>query len=326
MKKSKIWLLILALTLGLASCAMGRSESVEAMEEFNGEFESMAPMAAEMPRTDISNKVYDEGAGISSDYATSSVDIERIVIKNASLSIVVEDPIDSIKTINEMAEKMGGFMVSSNSYKTTTSQGIEVPIANVTIRVPAEKLDKALNEIKALVEDEELDILSEDVSGQDVTSEVTDLESRLRNLQAAETQLLEIMENADTTEDVINIFRELTSIREEIEVIQGQVKYYRESASLSAINVYLQAKEALEPITIAGWKPGREVQKALQALVEGGKYLVNIIIWLVIFAVPLLAIIILPIYFIVKYFRKRKQKKGTGNPEEKSKEPKAKKK
>jgi hypothetical protein len=152
-----------------------------------------------------------------------------------------------------------------------------------------------------------LDILNESVSGQDVTSEVTDLESRLRNLQAAETQLLDIMENADTTEDVINIFRELTSIREEIEVLQGQIKYYRESASLSAISVYIQAKEALEPITIAGWQPGLEAQKALQALVEGGKALVNILIWLAIFVLPLAAVIGLPIYFIVKAARKRKQ-------------------
>ena len=302
-------MLILAFTIALASCAMGSNDSRDESAE-------MAPMAIEMPRTEASEKMFDEDAVASIDYATSAsgVDIERIVIKNANLSIVVEDPIESMQTISKMAEDMGGFMVSSNTYKTTTNQGAEVPTANVTVRVPSEKLDEAMNQIKALVEDPDLDILSEDVSGQDVTSEVTDLESRLRNLEAAESQLLEIMENADTTEDVINIFRELTSIREEIEVIQGQIQFYRESASLSALSVYLQAQEAVEPITIAGWRPGKEIQKALQALVEGGKYLVNIIIWLVIFAVPLLAIIFLPIFFIVKAVRKRKQKKAAENP------------
>ena len=139
---------------------------------------------------------------------------------------------------------------------------------------------------------------------------MTDLESRLRNLQAAETQLLEIMDNAYSTEDVISIFRELTSIREEIEVLQGQIKYYRESASLSAISVSLQAKKALEPISIAGWQPGMEAQRALQALVEGGQALANILIWMVIFVLPLAAIIALPIFFIVKAVRKRKQNAG----------------
>jgi len=143
-----------------------------------------------------------------------------------------------------------------------------------------------------------------------VTSEVTDLESRLRNLRAAETQLLEIMENATESEDVIAIFRELTNVRGEIEVIEGQLKYYRESARLSAISVFLQAKAAIEPITIGGWQPGVEAQRALQALVEGGKYIVNALIWLVLFAVPILAVIILPIYLIVKAVRKRSLKKA----------------
>ncbi len=317
MKKNKVWMVLLALTLLLASCAMARKASVadESMVS-----EAMVP-AAEAPSAAV-EKMFAEGSdgGSENVYASSnseSTDGERIVIKNANLSIAVKDPIASVQNIAQMAESMGGFMVNSNTYKTTTNQGVEVPVANITIRVPAEKLDEALVKIKSLVEDQEVDIISEDVSGQDVTSEVTDLESRLRNLQAAETQLLDIMENADTTEDVINIFRELTSIREEIEVIQGQIKYYRESASLSAISVYLQAKEALEPITIVGWQPGLEAQKALQALVEGGQFLINFLIWMLILVVPLAAIVGLPIYFIVKHSRKRKQEKEGKKAEKK---------
>ena len=309
MKKNKIWMALLAMTLLLASCAMARDESTSADSAM---MEGLPMPAAEAPREEASAKMFADEAG--SDAYTSSgsgVDAaERIVIKNADLSIVVEDPVVSMEAIGKMAEEMGGFMVSSNTYKTTTRSGLEVPNASITVRVPADKLDEALVRIKALVEDQELDILNESVSGQDVTSEVTDLESRLRNLQAAETQLLDIMDNADTTEDVINIFRELTSIREEIEVLQGQIKYYRESASLSAVTVYLQAKEALEPITIAGWQPGLEAQRALQALVEGGQALVNILIWMAIFVLPLAAVIGLPIFFIVKAVRKRKQNAG----------------
>jgi hypothetical protein len=306
MKKNRIWMALLAMTLLLASCAMARDESTAADSV---RMES-APMAA---REEASKVFADEAGSADYDYSTSGSDVntaERIVIKNADLSIVVEDPVSSMDAISLMAEEMGGFMVTSNTYKTTTRSGAEVPNASITVRVPADKLDEALVSIKALVEDPDLDILTETVSGQDVTSEVTDLESRLRNLQAAETQLLEIMDNAYSTEDVINIFRELTSIREEIEVLQGQIKYYRESASLSAVSVYLQAKEALEPISIAGWQPGREAQRALQALVEGGQALVNIVIWMVIFVLPLAAVIALPVYFIVKAVRKRKQNAG----------------
>jgi hypothetical protein len=248
--------------------------------------------------------------GMDSAFATGAQPAGRIVIRNANLSIVVEDPTQSIEVISQMANDMGGFVVYSNIYKTMTSSGMEVPNANITIRVPAEKLEEALDEIKGLVKDPKIDIQSEDVSGQDVTSEVTDLESRLRNLRAAEVQLLEIMENATESEDVIAIFRELTNVREQIEVIEGQLKYFRESARLSAISVFLQAKAAVEPITIGGWQPGVEAQRALQALVDGGKYIVNALIWLVLFAVPILAVIILPIYLIVRAVRKRNLKKA----------------
>ncbi len=293
----------------LASCAALMPASSNRSSGGAAQDMAVAPQAAP-----AMEKAFAEESAPSSDFSTSGASAERIVIKNANLSIVVADPVVSMDAISKLASGMGGFVVTSNLYKTTTNSGIEVPVANITIRVPVGQLDAALNQIKAMVEDKDVDILSEDVSGQDVTSEVTDLESRLRNLQAAETQLLEIMENATKTEDVISVFRELTSVRGEIETIQGQIKYYRESASLSAINVNLQAKAAVEPITIAGWQPGVEIQKALQALVNGGKSLVTVLIWLVIFVLPFLAIIFLPIFFIVKAIRKRMQTKKIKEP------------
>ena len=293
----------------LASCAALSPASSNRSVGSGAQDMAVAPQGA--PEME---KMMAEESAPSADFSASGVSAERIVIKNANLSIVVTDPVVSMEAIGKLATGMGGFVVTSNLYKTTTSSGIEVPVANVTIRVPVAQLDAALIQIKAMVTDKDVDILSENVSGQDVTSEVTDLESRLRNLQAAETQLLEIMDNATLTEDVITIFRELTTVRGEIEVIQGQIKYYRESASLSAINVNLQAKAAVEPITIAGWQPGVEVQKALQALVNGGKYLVNALIWLVLFALPFLAIIFLPIFFIVKAIRKRRLAKKIKEP------------
>ena len=293
----------------LASCAALSPASSNRTLGSGAQDMAVAPQAAPA----MEKAMVEEGAP-SADFSASGVSADRIVIKNANLSIVVTDPAVSMEAIAKLATGMGGFVVTSNLYKTTTNSGIEVPVANVTIRVPVAQLDAALIQIKAMVEDKDVDILSENVSGQDVTSEVTDLESRLRNLQAAETQLLEIMDNATLTEDVITIFRELTTVRGEIEVIQGQIKYYRESASLSAINVNLQAKAAVEPITIAGWQPGVEVQKALQALVNGGKYLVNALIWIVLFVLPFLAVIFVPIFFIVKAIRKRSQAKKLKEP------------
>ena len=295
-------MLTFAIAIGmLTSCARSPMGSSSPADLFRDE----EAKSLEMPQA---AKI--ETASEESEPSSPSIPSERIVIQTASLSIIVENPTEAVDKISQMAESMGGFVVTSNIYKSINSRGDEFPAANITIRVPAEKLNEALQQIKALVSDADIDIKNEEISGQDVTSEVTDLESRLRNLRAAEKQLLEIMENATDSEDVIAVFRELTNVREEIELLEGQLKYYRESARLSAINVYLQAKASIEPITIGGWQPGVEVQRAIQALVEGGKFIVNALIWLVLFVFPLLAVIGLPIYFIVKAVRKHQLKKS----------------
>ena len=147
---------------------------------------------------------------------------ERMVVRNADLSIVVKEPEAAMTSISKLAVELGGFVVSSNLYESYTPSGLPVPEASVVIRVPAEKLDEALKTIKA----DAVEVQSESVSGQDVTSTYVDLESQLKNLEAAEKQLMEIMSKAEKTEDVLNVFNQLTSIRGQIESIKGQMKYY----------------------------------------------------------------------------------------------------
>jgi hypothetical protein len=296
--KKNLFVISLVLFAVLASACSAKAASSEAIYDERGFSEEM--MAMEAPA--INEVSYDSGA-------VPAYDVERVVIKNADLSLVVLDPVAALETISQMADEKGGFVVSSNVYKVTSASGEELPAATVTIRVPAEQLEETLVEIKALVEDADVDILSESISGQDVTSEVTDLESRLRNLQQAEEQLLEIMDNATDTEDVMAVFQELTAIREDIEVLQGQLQYYQESAKLSAIYINLQAKEAVAPITIGGWRPSLTLQRAAQALVDGLKFLANALIWIVIFVAPIALVIGVPVYFIVKASKKHRLSK-----------------
>ena len=76
-------------------------------------------------------------------------------------------------------------------------------------------------------------------AGRDVTAEFTDLESRLRNAQATERQLLEIMGRAETVEDTLAVQRELGAVREQVEVFQGQLNVLASQTSLSTITIYL---------------------------------------------------------------------------------------
>lgn len=245
------------------------------------------------------------------EFAVESVGTaERIVIKNANLEIVVDAPDKSMEMIGRMAEEMGGFVVNANLYKTQLADGQEVPRASITIRVPAEKLNEALERIEA-----ESDRLpnSKNVQSQDVTDDYTDLQSRLTNLEAAESQLMEIMASAKKTEDVLNVFDQLTRVREQIEVIKGQIKYFDESARLSAISVELIPNEAVQPITIGGWEPVGVVKDSIQSLIRALQWLVDALIRLVLLVLPILVIIVLPIYLIVRgllsWRRRRKSKR-----------------
>ena len=233
----------------------------------------------------------------------------RMVIKNASLSIVVEEPGVSIEAISKMASDLGGFVVSSNLYRTQTSNGLEVPQANITIRVPADKLDQALADIKSGAGQ----ILSENVSGQDVTQEYTDLESRLRNLERAEEQLTQIMEQAWETEDVLVVYNRLVEVQEQIELIKGQMKYFEQSAALSAISINIQANEAVQPLKIGNWQPVGVAKRAIQALINTLKVLADMLIWIALYILPVALILFFPIRWLWRWLKKglakRKERK-----------------
>lgn len=227
--------------------------------------------------------------------AAAPVDAQkRIVIKNADLTLVVNDVEGRMKEIQAMAEGMGGFVVSSNLYQNYTSNGTKVPEAQVVVRVPADKLDEVMGRIKK----DAVEIQSENVSGQDVTSEYVDLQSRLKNYEAAEAQLNDLLKTATDTTDVVTIFNQLTYYREQIEVVKGQIKYYDEAASLSAVSVHLLAAETIQPVVIGKWEPKGTALKAIQDLIDFSKGFVDFLIRFVIYNLPVLIMLGLPLYLV----------------------------
>lgn len=238
---------------------------------------------------------------------------KRLVIKNARLTVIVNDPVASLNTISKMADDLGGFVVSANLNHIQISSGAEVPHGSITIRIPAEKLTEALERIEAESEQPPQD---KTIESQDVTSEYTDLQSRLRNLEDAEEQLRKIMDNAFSTDDVLSVYNQLVQVREQIEVIKGQIKYYEEAAALSAISVELMANAAVQPLKIGGWQPMGVMKDAVQALFNALKFLANAFIWILIFVIPILLVIylifILPLTAIIRFLRKRRSNRKAG--------------
>jgi hypothetical protein len=240
-----------------------------------------------------------------------------MVIENADLAIVVRDPKTRMAEISKLASEMGGFVVSSNIYQSFTNAGMEVPEASIVIRVPSERLDEALDKIKAGA----VDIDYENRSGQDVTNIYVDLQSQLKAKQAAEAQLLKILEKAETADDVLAIYLQLESIQTQIEQLKGQIKYYEESAALSSISVRLIAEAGTQPIQIGPWTPAGAAKDAVEDLIRFAQNFAEFLIYFVISVIPALILIAIPLYLVflggrALFRRYRKANASVGADEE----------
>jgi hypothetical protein len=161
-----------------------------------------------------------------------------MVIRSGNLALVVVDVAETIETIAGIASGSGGYVVSSNSWKNDSR--LE---GTIVIRVPAASFDATMQTIRGMA----VEISSESTSGEDVTEEYVDLTSKLRNLEAAETQLLELMQRAGDVSDILAVQNQLTSTRADIEQTKGRMQYLEQSVSMSLIQVSLaQSKLSAE--------------------------------------------------------------------------------
>jgi mannose/fructose/N-acetylgalactosamine-specific phosphotransferase system component IIB len=302
----RLFLSIVILVLSISSCAPAAMPAEREKVAYEG-----ASAPAEAPASDQALMAPAPASG-----TANQSQVERMVIKNGNLSIVVLDPPESMDNISKMTEAMGGFVVTANLYNQEIEGGIQVPRGSISIRIPAERMNEAMERIKA---ESSQDPISENINSQDVTSEYIDIQSRVKNLEAAEAELTEIMKSANKTEDVLNVYNQLVQIREQIEVNKGQIQYYEQSVALSSISVELIADKAVQPLKVGGWQIEGNAKRAVQALINTLQFLVKAIIWIIILILPVLLIIylvfVLPISLVLRAWkRRRRQGKSLEEP------------
>ncbi len=224
----------------------------------------------------------------------------RMIIKSGWLNLVVKNIVDTAQKISKFAQERGGWVVSSN-----ISQSEKILSGSITVRVPAESFDESMEYFKSLAER----VSNERTQAQDITEEYVDLQSRLKNLEAAESQLLEIMERSGTISEVLQVQRELMNVREQIERIKGRMQYLEQSVKMSSITVNLALSEELLPIPPAEkWRPKYVLLQTWKNVLDFWKsfsyLLIKIVVWAQVW-IPFGIICVL----IWKYWKKRKIKK-----------------
>ena len=152
----------------------------------------------------------------------------RIIIRTVDMVIVVDEIQAAIDDISELADGMGGWVVSTDRRQKHAG--------SVSIRVPAADLDSAIETLRAIAKDVETEI----TTSQDVTDEYFDLQSRLKNQQATEAALIRLLDRAASVEHALAVQRELSSVQENVERLLGRIKLLEETSAYSLITVSLK--------------------------------------------------------------------------------------
>ena len=236
--------------------------------------------------------------------SSTAWETERMIVRTAQLSLIVEDVPASLARIRALAREMGGYVVSSTSWYTGKK-----PRAHLTIRVPSQDLDRALERIKELA----IKVEREEVRGRDVTEEYTDLEAQLRNLEATEQELRELLrtvrEKTGKAEDILAVHNRLMEIRGQIEQIKGRMQYLERTSEMASIEIELIPKEE-KPIVEPGWAPLRTFREALSTLVKTMQFIADGLIWLCVYVLPTLIVVLaLPACLVWLLWRRRKRAK-----------------
>jgi hypothetical protein len=155
--------------------------------------------------------------------------LDRKIIQTATLDVTVEAVSKSFENVGNIAAGLGGFVASSQFGNDGDRQ-----TASITIRVPGDKYQDALVQLRKLG-----DVKGEQSGANDVTEEYTDLQSRLKNLQAIEGQYVELLQKAANITEVLTVQDRLNATRADIEQVQGRINLLDHQTDLATITVHL---------------------------------------------------------------------------------------
>ena len=186
-------------------------------------------------------------------------DVDRKVVRTGTLELEVKSPAEAMESIQLLAERLGGYLVSS---QITGSQ--DMPTAAITIRVPTARFEDARAEIKKLAARVE----TEKTDATDVTREYVDKDARLRNLRATEAQYLAIMKGATTVKDTLAVSEKLSEVRGEIEQQQAEFDALSKQIETVAINVSLRAQADTHVFGLH-WRPWYQLKVAMRDGLDG---------------------------------------------------------
>jgi hypothetical protein len=215
--------------------------------------------------------------------------LDHMIIRNVTLSMTVGKVADAYRQVERVVADLGGY-VSGSQFK----QDGDRTSATITVRVPADSRTyaDAMERFRGLAES----VVEEQGSTQEVTEEWVDLESRLRSLRATETRIQALYEKAQRLDEIYSVQRELTSVRSQIEQIEGRKRALESRSAMATITLQLREPVAPPPPPPSApeWSPATVATEAagdLAKVLRGlGTLAIWLLVWLPLYGLPLLAL------------------------------------
>ncbi|MGZ6540081.1 MAG: DUF4349 domain-containing protein [Bacteroidia bacterium] len=289
---------IITIFICLSGCSSAsKSENVK-MSTVNQKVQDTA-----QSRTQEKPEVF-SGEAIKKDQTvTAKLDVpNQMVIYQANLQLRVKKFEQTVQAIEEVVSKYGGYISESNVSKAGTEQ----VSGSIKIRIPQKHFQDFLHD----AEGQAAEVIQRNITGQDVTEEYVDLESRLKSKRVVEERLTTFMKTATKTEDLLKISADLAAVQEDIEIIEGKMKFLENQTALSTVNITLYENKVIVPGIekdhLNTWeKTKKQFMKSTNLLLAGLSGLVVFIIG----NLPILLILLILGMGVYFYYKKRRGQK-----------------
>lgn len=279
---------LVAIGLLLAACAAGASYDLGSIPEKPATGDGNGYVVG--PTTPEGLPSEDQGG---TPNAPSADDAK--VIRTGRIELEVDGIDAAVAKARAEIVAVGGYVSGTESY----DQG-EKTFATIVYRIPADRWDDALAALRKLARK----VVAEQTSAVEVTGQVLDLDARIRNLKATETQLLEIMTQATRIADILAVQTQLTDVQGQIEQLSTEKQHLEDQAALGTLSVSYTVPVAAVQQTQEGWDPGKEIDGALAALLGLAQGIASLAIWLVIVALPLVVLLALGFALVTTVWRR----------------------
>lgn len=212
------------------------------------------------------------------------------IIREARIEMQTENYSEDMAALEELVTSMGGFITSREEWGSEQSAetGENPRTLSLTLRIPSDQLDAFVEQAKQVGI-----VTASSISETDVTDQYTDTDRRLQAYQKQYDRVLEMMDQATTVEELIQIESELSRLEMEIESCQGTLNYWDARVNYSTVYIYVdEVRRAISANPSLGERMRTALANSWDDFTQGCQDLVvnlyaaipYIVVWIVVLA------------------------------------------